>query len=240
MRTFATWFLLLAAIPAAFAALPARGADPRPDWSRTLERVGAWLDPAQARPPVVVCRLGWGTNRTRIEFGREGANVWLWDAATGRVLMAPVAKAPDGLRPSVGLPFPAAALHWLPTACNVTNFADATVAGHPCAVTGITPAKAAREWLGVEDFRVVFWLRKSDGLPQAVRWLNPVEKRSLTAWPLGLRAENSAAASRWQAPAATPKDKARGGESTIRGRLPAAVSFLAQEFGAIAADAVHP
>ncbi len=240
-------------------------AEPRPDWSRTLERVGAWLDPASTNPPVVSCRLhvteasgfpagylgsvvdialqapdrcrlGFGTNRTRIEFGRAGPRIWLWEASSGRVLVAPVGNAPDGLRPSVGLPVPQAALRWLPTACGSTNFPDTVVGGQPCVVTAIWPAKAAREWLGVDDFRAVFWLRLSDGLPQAVRWQSPAEKLSLTAWPVGLRAGRAEPPARWQPPAGAVQSTASQGIS-VRRRLPPVVAFLARELGAIPADA---
>ena len=106
----------------------------------------------------------------------------------------------------------------------------------PCAITVIWPVKAAREWLGVDDFRAVFWLRLSDGLPQVVRWQLPAEKLSLTAWPVGLRTERPGPPARWQPPAGATQSTASQGTS-VRRRLPPIVAFLAQELGAIPADA---
>ncbi len=266
VRSFILSICLLPAILAWGLGGGAVAAEPRPDWTRTLERLGGWLDPAGTHPPVVTCRLrlteakgfpagfhdatvdvalqapdrcrlGWGTNRSRVEFGRAGPRVWLWEAASGRVIVAPVGTSADGLRPSVGLPVPQAALRWLPSACNWTNFPDTRVAGEPCATTSVWPTTAARDWLGIDDFRVTVWLRLSDGLPQAMRWQSTAGNRSLTAWPTALGTELPAPSSRWQPPAPSAEKAVATGEAALRRRLAPPVAFLAQEFGAIPADA---
>jgi hypothetical protein len=253
--------LLVAAIVASVTAWGATP-EPRPDWARALAGIGGWLDPAATNPPVVSCRLhlteatgfpagyvgsavdvmlqapdrcrlGWGTNRTRVEFGRAGPRLWLWEASSGRVYVAPVANAADGLRPSVGIPVPPAVLRWMPTACDATNLPDVSVAGQPCAATRIRPRRAARDWLGVDDFRITVWLRYSDGLPQAIRWQVPADQLALTLWPSGLRTDRPLPPAKWQPPA-TPGGRTTSTSSTgLMRRLPSVVGFLATEFGAV-------
>lgn len=245
----------------------AGAADARPDWVRSLERVGAWLDPASTNPPVVTCRLrvteaagfapgfadavvdvalqapdrcrlGWGTNRTRIEFGRTGPRLWLWEPASGRLLEAPVGAASDGIRPSVGLPVSPTWIRLLPTACGSTNRGEVVVAGQRCSATSFWPGSTARDWFGVEPFVVTLWSRRADDLPVAVRWQVPSEKLSLTAWPTGLKAERAGAAARWQPPGGGAGGKTARvmvDEPGLRRRLPAVVAFLAAELGATTA-----
>ncbi len=236
-------------------------ADP-PVWARTLERIGGWLDPAATHPPVVSChlhlteaqglpagfngtqadlalqapghcRLGWGTNRTRIEFGRVEGRLWLWEPGSNLLYVATLDADSTGVRPTIGLPFSAAVLPWLSQACRWTDFADQVVAKQTCQVSRIWPHSAAREWFGASDFQATVWLRRNDGMPQAVQWREPERGVSVTVWPSTLKVEPAWGPERWQPVVSARAQTVRTTEASLRRRLPPVIGFLAIELGAL-------
>jgi hypothetical protein len=245
------------------AATRLHAAEASPDWVQSLERITRWFEGNPTNAPTVTARLhvteaqgfppgyqgalidaalqapqrarfGFGTNRTRIEFGRIDGRLWLWEPGLRRLHVAPLAADRSGIRPVVGLPVSSRVVPHLPSFCLASEPVERLVRGQPCTVTQIQPRPAARDWLGTGDFQVTLWLRRQDGLPEAVRWQEPERKLALTVWPVGLRVERSRPLARWQPPVpagivATPLS-----EAALRQRLPPAVEYLALVTGVLA------
>ena len=110
----------------------------------------------------------------RIEIGRDGQQLWVWQAAKkfgviGSPDVAKYATNPaslDALRLApLALPIPKAQLELLPLLSAVEKLPDEEIDGAKCRVIRAKPLPAAKSELGISDITLTLWLRESDSFP---------------------------------------------------------------------------
>ena len=110
----------------------------------------------------------------RIEIGRDGQQLWVWQAAKkfgviGSPDVAKYATNPaslDALKLApLALPIPKAQLDLLPLLSAVERLPDEASDGVKCRVIRARPLPAARAALGISDMTLTLWLRESDSFP---------------------------------------------------------------------------
>ena len=110
----------------------------------------------------------------RIEIGRDGQQLWVWQAAKnfgvlGSPDVAKYASNPaslDALKLApLALPIPKAQLDLLPLLSAVVKLPDEEIDGTKCRVIRARPLPAARAALGISDMTLTLWLRESDSFP---------------------------------------------------------------------------
>ena len=110
----------------------------------------------------------------RIEIGRDGQQLWVWQAAKkfgviGSPDVAKYATNPaslDALKLApLALPIPKEQLDLLPLLSAVERLPDEASDGAKCRVIRARPLPAARAALGISDMTLTLWLRESDSFP---------------------------------------------------------------------------
>ena len=113
-------------------------------------------------------------NGGRIEIGRDGQQLWVWQAAKkfgviGSPDVAKYATNPDSLDAlrlaPLALPVPKAQLELLPLLSAVEKLPDEEIDGAKCRVIRAKPLPAAKSALGISDITLTLWLRESDSFP---------------------------------------------------------------------------
>lgn len=232
-----------------------------PAWLAPVQRVAGWLDSGQAHPPTVRTdlELVWngspslgfsnlsaaitlrvpdrlhlasGTNRSRVEFGRMGHQVWLWESGKRRWSTHRLTDPST----QVGFPVATSLVEWAAKGCDTTVLAPFPLEGETCAPFRVRPASLARDYLGSSDFLMTLWIRSNAGIPLAVRWQDPAASTDLTAWLRRVRVDRGGGEGDWSTrPPAGVKIEPVGLE-TFQRRLPAGFAFVAVELGALAAE----
>ena len=110
----------------------------------------------------------------RIEIGRDGQQLWVWQAAKkfgviGSPDVAKYATNPaslDALKLApLALPIPKAQLDLLPLLSAVEKLPDEEIDGAKCRVIRAQALPAARAALGISEMTLTLWLRESDSFP---------------------------------------------------------------------------
>ncbi len=229
-----------------------------PGWLAPVQRVAGWLDAGQAHPPTVRTdlelvstgspslgfsnltaaltlrvpdrlHLASGTHQTRVEFGRAGNQVWLWESRQRRwsTVRLPAPSTP------IGFPVATALLDWAAKGCDTTALAPFPLEEETCVPYRVRPGSLARDYLGSSDFLMTLWIRPKAGIPLAVRWQDPAASTDLTAWLRRVRVNRDGDEGAWSTrPPAGVRIETLSLEN-FRRRMPAGFAFVAVELGAL-------
>lgn len=229
-----------------------------PGWLAPVRRLAEWLDATEPNRPFVrtqlelVCKgshsLGFsnlhahltvrvpdrlhltsGTNSNRVEFGRHGNKLWLWEPTRKRWTQS---RLPDGAEP-VGFPVAGTLLGWTSKGCESETFKPVTVEGEPCTPYRVRPGPVAKDYLGTGDFRLTLWIQARSQLPLAARWQDPAATTDLTVWLRRVRVSQVLDEVHW---AEKPPGGIRPEDvplDVLRQRLPGAHLFVALELNAL-------
>jgi hypothetical protein len=229
-----------------------------PGWLAPVQRLADWLDASEPNRPFVQTHLelvskgsrslGFsnlhahltvrvpdrlhltsGTNRTRVEFGRHGNKLWLWEPALKRWTQS---RLPDGADP-IGFPVAGTLLGWASKGCETETFKPVAIQGEPSTPYRVRPGPLAKEYLGTADFTLNLWIQGRSQLPLAARWQDPAASTDLTAWLRRVRVSQALNEVHWA-------ERSPGGIRTedvsldvLRQRLPRAYLFVALELSAL-------
>ena len=229
-----------------------------PGWLTPVQRLADWLDATEPNRPFVQTQLelvskgsrslGFsnlhanltlrvpdrlhltsGTNRTRVEFGRHGNDLWLWEPGLKRWTQSRLANGAD----PIGFPVAGTLLGWASKGCETEAFKPLAIQGEPCTPYRVRPNPLAKDYLGTADFTLTLWIHARSQLPLAARWQDPAATTDLTAWLRRVRVSPTPTEPNW---AQKPPNGIRPENvplDVLRQRLPRAYLFVALELSAL-------